>query len=937
MKLFAAPASRESSAARSVARICRRCGAKVFRGAPEGLCTCCLLEAAILAPNESPDFALEEDCALLREFGNYQLLEEIGRGGQGVVFRARQMDLNRLVALKVIGPGQWATAAHLRRFRREAEAAARLNHPGVVPIYEVGEHGGSCYFSMKLIEGGPLDEFVRRKPLAIRPAVTLVAKIARILQHAHEHGILHRDVKPKNVLLDAAGEPRLTDFGLARLMETESTVTRTLEVMGTPSYMAPEQAAGRNAAIGPATDIYGIGAVLYQLLTGHPPFAGGTTYETIRLLLETEPRNPRLWNRRIDRDLSTICLKCLEKDPARRYSSAGALADDLEHWLQHEPIAARRSGFVRRSGKWTRRNPTLAVLALALVALVAMSGWEIWKAARPEAPITTGIAVLPFENLSAEKENAALVDGLQEVIVGKLARIGGLKVISPSSVMAFHGEENVHDIGETLRVSHLLTGGARRSGQRIQLDVQLVDARTAATIWSERYERDLHDFFALESEVALTIAGRLHVQLSRAEEIAIARQPASDLFSYELYARAYQIQHGANSELPNRLKAIDLLNQAVTYNSGFLQAWCELALAHDILYSDGADPTPARLASARAAVERAFQARPDAGEAHLAQAIHLYRGYRDYDGALAELEVAARTLPNDARVFSLMGYIQRRNGRSGEAGANMTRAAELDPRDSDLLEAISYHHQQFGRWLEAKQWHERAIAAAPADDLLLKRFGKASWELSTNANPQPMHAAFASFHPGSRGDEENLAGLRLLCALYERDAVAARKALNWSDGAGFEQIPLPKAFVEGLIARMEHDEVKALQAFTAARDIEEKLMQTQPRLAPAWCALGLIDAGLGKKEESLREGRRALEITPMEKDAVLGKIMVKYFAVIAAWVGEKDLACAQLRLASTPPRSASYVDLKLSPIWDPLRGEPSLKRIIDSLSPPPGL
>jgi len=332
-------------------RVCGKCGTEIFADAPEGLCTACLFETGLdllacapVGANDDGDPA--EDVSnptaapqikkvprlkkTVANFGDYELLDEIGRGGQGVVYRARQKSLNRTVALKVIGLGHWATEAHLKRFRREAEAAASLDHSGIVPIYEVGEHDGSCYFSMKFVEGGQLDQLVKREPMPIRRAVELIAKVARTVHYAHEHRILHRDIKPGNILLDQKGEPHLTDFGLARLVETESTVTRTLEVLGTPSYMAPEQATGNNAQLTAATDVYALGAVFYQLLTGHPPFAGGTTYETIKLLLDTEPRQPRLWNSKIERDLSTICLKSLEKDPKRRYSSALALAEDLE-------------------------------------------------------------------------------------------------------------------------------------------------------------------------------------------------------------------------------------------------------------------------------------------------------------------------------------------------------------------------------------------------------------------------------------------------------------------------------------------------------------------------------------------------------------------------------------------------------------------------------
>ena len=298
------------------------------------------------------------------------------------------------------------------------------------------------------------------------------------------------------------GEPHLTDFGLARLVESESTVTRTMEVMGTPSYMAPEQAVGNNAAVSSVTDVYGLGAVLYQLLTGHPPFAGGTSYETIKLLLDTEPRPPRLLNSKISRDLSTICLKCLEKDPQRRYPSALALAEDLEHWLKHEPIRARPSGIIARSGKWVRRNPTSALLAASLVALAAAAGWIVWKSELIRHPVTTGIAVLPFENLSEQKEHAAFADGVQDDILTKLAKIADLKVISRTSVMDYRGKRNVRQIGDALRVSHVLEGSVTQERDRIHLNAQLIDTRTDTHVWAEEYDRDLNDLFAIQSEIA---------------------------------------------------------------------------------------------------------------------------------------------------------------------------------------------------------------------------------------------------------------------------------------------------------------------------------------------------------------------------------------------------------------------------------------------------
>src|SRR5213082_3512837 len=550
--------TRETPTMLRVIRICRKCGAKIFSDAPEGLCASCMLKIALgtfpeaavagvvdpgspdeLSPpnaNPPPDNKTTTHVAgMLGELGDYELLEEVGRGGQGVVFRARQKSLNRTVALKVISLGQWARKAHVKRFRLEAEAAARLEHPGIVPIHEVGERDGSCYFSMKFVEGGQLDEVVRRESMSTRQAAELIANVARTVHYAHEHGILHRDIKPGNILLDAKRDPHLTDFGLARLVESESSVTQTLDVLGTPSYMAPEQAVGNNAAVSNATDVYGLGAVLYQLLTGHAPFAGGTTYETIKLLEDTEPRPPRLLNPKVDRDLSTICLKCLEKDPKRRYSSALALVEDLEHWLRHEPILARRIGIFTRGKKWVRRNPTSALLATCLVALAAAVGWIVWKSEFIRQPVTTGIAVLPFENLSDDKEHAFFADGVQDDILIKLAKIADLKVISRTSVMQYRGKQDVRRIGNILRVSHILEGTVRRSGGRVHVNAQLVDARSDIGVWAEGYDSDLSQMFAIQSEIAQKVAEQLHAKFSASERLAIESKPTADLIAFDLY------------------------------------------------------------------------------------------------------------------------------------------------------------------------------------------------------------------------------------------------------------------------------------------------------------------------------------------------------------------------------------------------------------------
>jgi TolB-like protein/predicted Ser/Thr protein kinase/Tfp pilus assembly protein PilF len=934
----------------SVLRVCRKCGAEIFADAPEALCTACLFETGLgLLSNDDPSAdgvtrATRRDrgrpAKASTDFGDYELLEVIGRGGQGVVYRARQKSLNRTVALKVIALGHWATDAHLKRFRREAEAAASLDHSGIVPIYEVGERDGSCYFSMKLVEGGQLDEVAKRESVPIRRAVELIAKVARTVHYAHEHGILHRDIKPGNILLDQKGEPHLTDFGLARLVENESTVTRTMEVLGTPSYMAPEQAVGNNDVVSSVTDVYGLGAVLYQLLTGQPPFAGGTTYETIKLLLDTEPRPPRLLNPKIDRDLSTICLKCLEKDPKRRYSSALALAEDLERWLKHEPILARHTGIIGRSRKWMRRNPSSALLAACLVALAAAAGWIVWKSEFIRRPVTNGIAVLPFENLSEQREDAAaFVDGVQDDILTKLARIADLKVISRTSVMEYRHKRNVRQIGNDLRVSHVLEGSVRRIGTRFHMNAQLIDTRTDAHVWVEQYDRDLNDLFTIQSEIAQKIAGQLRAKISPVEKLAIERKPTGDLVAFELYSRATNILPMLSSGTSGKsdfLHAADLLNQAVARDPSFLQAYCLLAFVHDDLYFFNIDHTPARLALAEAAVQAAFRLRPDAGETHLARAIHLDWGYLDYDGALAELEIAGRSLPNDSRIFAVTGAIQTRQGRLEEAVRSLERAIELDPRNVNTLCQAGLRYGVARRYTEQKFKLDRALSIAPND--VEVKAERAFVEVDWKADTGPLHQLIDQIRATNPAVMPKIAYWWLLCALAERDVAAAKEALLASDEFPLQHdaINFPRPFVEGVIARMTNDEQKARLAFTAARAEQEEIVQAQPNYGPAWCVLGVIDAALGGKEEALREGRRAVELLPVKKDAANGMLMIEHLAMIAAWVGEKDLACEQLATAVRLPTSGldlSYGQLKLMPWWDPLRGDPRFEKIVASIAP----
>jgi eukaryotic-like serine/threonine-protein kinase len=353
---------------------CPQCG-MVMTETAAGLCPACLIKQAMAtateagaATAESPDPQTinPELGAKVRYFGDYELLGEIARGGMGVIYKARQASLNRIVALKMILSGQLATETQVKRFHTEAEAAANLQHPNIVAIHEVGEHEGQHYFSMDYVEGKSLADQVGGRPLPAQQAARYVQIIAEAVHFAHQHGTLHRDLKPQNVLIDEHDQPRITDFGLAKILGDESSLTMSGQVMGSPSYMAPEQAAGRHDQVGPHSDLYALGAILYELLAGRPPFKEPTIMATMQKVMTAEPAAPRSFRSGVPADVETICLKCLEKVPSRRYASAQELADDLDRFLRGERIRARPPGLLDRLDRWARLRPALAFTLLAL-------------------------------------------------------------------------------------------------------------------------------------------------------------------------------------------------------------------------------------------------------------------------------------------------------------------------------------------------------------------------------------------------------------------------------------------------------------------------------------------------------------------------------------------------------------------------------------------
>jgi TolB-like protein/Tfp pilus assembly protein PilF/tRNA A-37 threonylcarbamoyl transferase component Bud32 len=933
---------------------CPQCGATIQLN--HGTCINCLLREGLEAKGEASREAFE---SILIEanvtdtqwrLGHYEILEEIGRGGMGVIYRARQQHSRRIVAVKRVFAHEANSHETLTRFRREAEAVASLDHPNILPIHEVSESKeGLPFFSMKYAVGGSLRTAapaLRTKP---RDCACLMAKVARAIAYAHGKGVLHRDLQPGNILLDENGQPMVSDFGLAKWLDQSSDLTRTLETLGTPGYIAPEQAECRATDLTGATDIYSLGAILFYLLTGRPPFIGPNVLSVIHQAAATPAPRLRSLAPSLDRDLEIIVARCLESDPNARYKSAGALAEDLEHWLRHEPIRARRVGILTRVGKWVRRNPTTTALVVSLVAFggaVCVMFLER-ELPRPLLPAPSGVAVLPFENLSADPEDASFTDGMQDEILNDLAKIADLKVISRTSVMQYKSgaKRSLRQISNELGVTHVVEGSVQRTANRVRVTARLIDA-TDRHLWEEHYDRPLDDVFAIQSDIAKAIASELQTKLSPKEKAVIEERPTSDLAAYDLYLRAKELIYNGRFDVGRRergvFRAVELLNQAVSRDPAFLLAHCQLVYANDLIYFANYDHTKTRLALAQSSVEAAVRLQPHSGETHLAQATHFFMGYLNYDRAHEELARAQRELPNSVEVLRLLGGMGRWEGHWEEARQNLERAAELDPRNARTITDLAWVYMTLRKYGEADDLAIRLQALEPRSPIL--RAGRAFIGLEARADMASLRAVLNTIESESPQSATEVADTSFRLARYEREPAKAARALANMPREGkidMNGVPFPHTWYEGLLAKLRHDTDAAHSAFTAARAETKKLVRNQPENVRPLVVLALIDAELGDKEKAIHEGRTACEMLPPTKDALDGIWLITSLARIYTLTGEKDLALEQLevlsKIPSGPISGPSYGELHLNPDWDPLRGDPRFEKLVEEVKKPVAL
>ena len=591
----------------------------------------------------------------------------------------------------------------------------------------------------------------------------------------------------------------------------------------------------------------------------------------------------------------------------------------------------------------TRSNKVFAAVAVALLfgGMIAFIYWnrthQGWLQSS-RVLLEKSVAVLPFENLSDEKQNVHFTEGVHDEILTNLAKVADLKVISRTSVMQYTGAatRNLREIAAALGVAHIVEGTVQREGRHVRINAQLIDARTDTHVWSKTFDRDLADVFAMQSDLAEQIVRELRVELSPQEKAAIEERPTADEVAYELYVQAKNLNAMtvfSSREKESLALVVDLLQQAIARDPGFFLAYYELAHTHDKVYIVGVDHTPARLALAEHAVETLRRLRPNSGEAHLANAYHLYCAYLDYDRARAELALARQLLPNDSFVFELGGYIDRRQSRWEDSARNFERGLELDPRNANILQQLYINYHYLRRYADGKAVLDRVLAIVPGD--VGTRGVRGLIELHWHADPKPFHETIATVVAQEPASIRELADLWLYVALCERDFTSAELALKamGTSQCIVEDIELPPEWCQGLVARAKGDSDAAHASFQQARKAMEKITRDQPDYAAGLSVLGLLDAGLGRKEDAIREGTRAVELLPISKDSINGTALVENLAIIYTWTGETDHALETLSYLAGIPAPLSYGSLSLRPEWDPLRNDPRFAKIIASLAP----
>jgi serine/threonine-protein kinase len=937
------------------AEICAICGRPLTQRGPDWKCLRCLFDWGFLPEGEESDQGPAVRRPVTAGPLRYAHFEvhvgadgfpvALGAGAMAITYRAHDTVLNSVVALKVIDRKMAENPCTRSRFLREARAAAQIRHPNVARVTNYGEQDGECFYAMELVEGETLEARVRREgPMPLALALEVIEQAARALAAAEACGVVHRDLKPSNLMIETDASESLVvkviDYGVAKVIAEQAEIGADQTrggFIGTPAFASPEQFAGTGQMpVDSRSDIYALGVTLWYLLCGRTPFIG-RTLEEVRARQADQLPLEQLKAARVPAPVVELLKSMLAVDPSKRPQSARELLAAVHRcYLRFEPQTRSRR----------KRFAITGALSAVVIAAIALGMW--WYArARSSAQIERSIAVLPFQNLSPGNEDAFFTVGMQDEITAELAQLAGMKVIGAQSTRSYlpGNGRNLSTIGRELGARHLLEGSVWRANGEMRVSLRLVDLRDSQHPWNGTYDRSIKDVFALQSEITRAVAAQLKTPLSPNEIAALEVPPTTDVQAYDLYLRAGAIDTLVKDVAERRSttqQKIPLLEEAVARDPNFVLAYCRLARAHDVLYRyRNAQEAVDHRALAEVALEKARRVQPDAGPLHLALAHHFFSATNDSGQAHVEVDLARRTMPNSSELEATAGIIARAQGRGDEAVRCLEKAVALEPRENIHRFSLATTHRVLRHYDDFDRLMAEVIGMMPAKDSFSYRLFRTLGSLESRADLAPLRATLNSVPSGNDPDDSlrDLYGVVLGFADHDSDAVLRILARAADSTFAINGVSYPKTWFEGIAARMRGDEAAARIAFSAARLEVEKAVSADATKGRPLSLLAMIEAGLGHKEEALREAQRACELEPFENSALDAPIVHCNLAVVYAWTGQPDLALTTLQpLVNRPagihmPAQPTYGDFQLNPLWDPLRSDPRFQALVKRLVP----
>jgi serine/threonine protein kinase/tetratricopeptide (TPR) repeat protein len=873
------------------------------------------------------------------QIGPFRIEQELGRGAMGVVYLAHDTKLDRPVAIKSLPAELLENTTARTRFGREGRVLASLNHPNIATIYEeLQEAEGVGYLVLEYVPGQTLAERIAGARFKPQEALSIAQQIAEAVAAAHEHGVIHRDLKPGNIKITPEGRIKVLDFGLAKALghkapDQQSTVTEPGRVMGTPAYMSPEQA--RGLATDKRCDIWSFGCVLYEMLTGKVPFEGETVSDTLAGILDREPD----WHalpQATPANIHVLLRRCLEKDTRRRLHDIADAAIEINETLNlpatAPPVTTPSISLTPYVAVKARSRRIVMVIAATIIIVLSAIAWWFF----PEPPVQPlskeiRLVVLPFENLGSEQEEY-VADGITHEITTRLAGIHGLGVISRHSAMQYKKtKKSVQQIDEELGVDYILEGTVQRErpsdpNSRVRITPRLIRTSDDMQVWAEPYDF-MDGVLQVQSDVAERVAKGLDLTLLEPERRAMTYRPTENMEAYDYYLQGH---HYYNRSLrkSDLIIAIQMYENATELDPEYALAYAQLSRCHATMYWQHYDHTPERVEMAKQAVDIALRLEPELPQVHLAWGHYYYNCRSDWDQALHEFAIARKSLPNDSDLLSFIGYVQRRQGKFPEALANIKSASELDPRSNNITISLGETLMYMRNYLEAMDCFEKAISLAPDET---RPYGyKASLYLLWEGNTKKARAVLMkALETVGSPEESPIFNLLINLDAYDGNYQdALRRVSLRSEDIDSQDFFIPVAMqYASIYGYMKNDLAK--KYYDEGLKIVEAKIRQEPDDARLHSALGIAYAGLGLKEDAIKHGISGVELLPVSKDAMRGICRVGDLARIYVMVGDFDLAIKQIESLLSIPSELSIDLLGLDPAWDPLHRHASFQKLIE--------